>query len=64
MVKKTPIIRKLINLKTSKAITLPKSWLENAGFVAYVKNAKGLTPRELSRCGRFEKLDLIFMETS
>jgi hypothetical protein len=28
--KNTPIIRKLIDLRTSKAICLPKSWLENA----------------------------------
>ena len=25
-----PLLRKLINLRTSKAITIPKSWLENA----------------------------------
>jgi hypothetical protein len=25
-----PLIRKLIDLQTSKAVTLPKSWLENA----------------------------------
>ena len=24
-----PLVRKLIDLKTSKAITLPKSWLDN-----------------------------------
>jgi hypothetical protein len=29
-VRKTPILRKLINLRTSKAICLPKSWLECA----------------------------------
>lgn len=28
--KRVPIVRKLIDLRTSKGITLPKSWLENA----------------------------------